>query len=159
MRPDFAKISSSQSKPQPKPTQPSRTQPTQLEVKKTLHVDIISGLFDGRTFICRFRHIKNGLFMDVLSYDDFVTCSANPNGRRAGPSSLYPYLHTASIFGRCLTELGTRPLASRPGSTKRPNHLYKSEPAHLSPGSLAISAAMAEGLAHQSFARLAYVFV
>ena len=36
--------------------------------------------------------------MGVLLYAIFVTFSANPSGRKVGPSSLYPYLHPAKII-------------------------------------------------------------
>ena len=49
----------------------------------------------------RLLTLKPGM-MGVLLYADFVTCSASPNGRRIGPSSLYPSLHPAKHLGNSM---------------------------------------------------------
>ena len=40
-------------------------------------------------------NVKTGVFVDVLSQADLVTCGIDPSGRKLGPSSLYSYRHPA----------------------------------------------------------------
>ena len=60
-------------------------------------------------------NVKTGVFVDVLSQADLVTCGIDPSGRKLGPSSLYSYRHPAKKIvpkiGLFRTDLGTRPLA------------------------------------------------
>ena len=54
---------------------------------------------------------KNGVFVDVLSHADLVTCSFNPSGRTVDLSSLYPDIYPAKKIGQFRTDLGRRQLA------------------------------------------------
>ena len=79
--------------------------------------------------------------------------------------SLYPYLHPTKSVGNFIP--GTRYLGYRFRDTttrvkigfhEAAYHIHQSEPVDFSPAKLGICAAMAEGWAHQTFARLAYEF-